>query len=317
MNSQRSLDADASAFLDAFAHGPGLSSGTVAEARANYVTDATAPPDDVAVVADDRIEVDIDGISRHIPVRRYATSDSSTLPVVAFFHGGGWVLGGLDSHDAFARRLASLTGALVVSVDYRLAPEHPFPAAHDDAWAVTRWLADSADRWGGDPTRIAVCGDSAGGNLAASVALRGRDEGLDLALQALIYPCVDTELDHYRSSVENAVGYMLTTADMIWFWDHYVPKRHRANPYAVPARAADLAGVAPALVISAEFDPLRDEDEWYAERLERAGVPVTLTRYPGVIHGFVTRADQIARGRVAQDEIALALRVALGVAAGD
>lgn len=314
MNTSRQLDPDTAAFLASFAEGPGLSAGTVTEARANYATETSATADNVTNVTDDRVHSDLDDAAFDIPVRRYANRDGDDLPVVVFFHGGGWVLGGLESHDGFARRLAALTGALVVAVDYRLAPEHPFPAAHDDAWAVTRWLSKSADDWGGDRGRLAVCGDSAGGNLAAGVALRARDEGVDIALQALIYPCIDTELDQYRSSADNSVGYMLTTDDMRWFWGHYVPMRHRANPYAVPARAADLSGVAPAAVVTAEFDPLRDEGEWYAERLARAGVPVTLTRYPGVIHGFVTRAEQIARGREAQREIAASLRSALDIA---
>jgi acetyl esterase len=199
----------------------------------------------------------------------------------------------------------------VVSVGYRLAPEHPFPAPHDDCWAVTRWLADHAGELGGDPARIAIAGDSAGGNLAAGVALRARDEALPLVFQLLIYPCID--IDPSRPSmVDNGEGFFLGARDMQWFWDCYVPAAERANPYAVPWAAADVAGQAPALIQTAEYDPLRDEGEAWGARLAATGVPVTVTRYDGVIHGFVSRWGQIARGLDAHAEAATALRAALG-----
>jgi acetyl esterase len=244
-------------------------------------------------------------------VRLYATGHDAGLGTVVFFHGGGWVLSSVDGHDSLARMLAARSGALVVSVDYRLAPEHPYPAPHDDCWAVTAWLAAHGTSWGADPRRLVVAGDSAGANLAAGVALRARDEGLALRQQTLMYPCVDTDLDR-PSYVENAEGYFLTTKSMAWFWDQYTQPGQRDDPYAVPMRASDLRGVAPALVQTAEFDPLRDEGEAFAARLAAAGVDVTVTRYPGVVHGFVSRWGTMARGRAAHDEIVAAWARALG-----
>ena len=308
------LDADVAAALEALLalDAPALSQGTVAEARANY--DAAPKPrgDDVSRVED----LVVPGPAGDVPVRVYAASDAENLPMVAFFHGGGWVLSSVDGHDSLARRIAVRTGALVVSVDYRLAPEHPFPAPHDDCWAVTSWLARHGAEIGGDPSRLAVCGDSAGGNLAAGVALRARDEGIDLALQALIYPCIDDRQDRYESMVENGEGLFLTADDMVWFWDHFVPSNERLNPYAVPARAADLSGCAPAYVQTAEYDPLRDEGEHYAARLRSAGVEVDVTRYPGVVHGFVSRWHVMARAADAHDDLANALVAAFEARSG-
>jgi len=300
------LDRDVAAQLDALASlgAPALSEGTVEQARHNYAA-APKPDADPLVRVEDHA---VPGPAGSIPVRVYADSTESGLPVIVFFHGGGWVLSSVDGHDTLARRIASRTGMLVVSVDYRLAPEFAFPAPHDDCWAVTSWLAEHAAEWGGDPARIAVCGDSAGGNLAAGVALRARDEGLDLAFQALIYPCIDDHQESYRSMSSNATGYFLTAADMEWFWGHFVPDVHRSDPRAVPARAEDLSGLAPALVMTAEYDPLRDEGEAYAERLLNAGVPVEVIRYHGVVHGFVSRWHTMARAERAHDDLADALR---------
>ena len=286
---------------------PALGDGTPAEARDNYDSAPKPDPDPLARVED----VTIPGPDRDIGCRVYADSDDTDLPVVAFFHGGGWVLSSVEGHDSLARRIAKRSGALVVSVEYRLAPEYPFPAPHDDCWAVTRWLSEHAGELGGDPTRLAVAGDSAGGNLAAGVALRARDEGISLAFQLLVYPCIDTEQTR-PSMEENGSGYFLTAADMDWFWDHYVPPEHRANPYAVPARAEELDGLAPALVQTAEYDPLRDEGEEWAERLAAAGVDVDMTRYDGVVHGFVSRWHQMAAAEGAHDEACTALRQAYG-----
>jgi acetyl esterase len=305
------LDPDVVAVLDALAEldAPALSEGTVAEARRNYDAAPRPEPDDVRRVEDRSIP----GPDGDVPVRVYADSLADDLPIVVFFHGGGWVLSSVDGHDALARRIATTTGALIVSVDYRLAPEHPFPAPHDDCWAVTEWLSERGDTWGGDTTRIAVCGDSAGGNLAAGVALRARDEGVSLALQALIYPCIDDRQESYPSMHENAEGLFLTASDMAWFWDRYVPAARRDDPYAVPARADHLDGVAPAFVQTAEYDPLRDEGERYAERLADAGVPVELVRYPGVVHGFVARWHTMSRAERAHADLAAALGEAFGV----
>jgi acetyl esterase len=305
------LDRDVAELLDTLAAAatPALSDGTVAEARHNY--DAAPRPEGDAVARVD--DVVVPGPAGDVAVRLYAASGALNLPVVMFFHGGGWVLSSVAGHDHMARRLAARTGALVASVEYRLAPEHPYPAPHDDCWAATAWTAEHAAEWGGDPSRLAVCGDSAGANLAAGVAIRARDEGIRLALQALVYPCIDDRQVAYPSMRENAHGLFLTAADMAWFWDHFVPAEHRDDPRAVPARADDLAGLAPALVITAEHDPLRDEGEEYGRRLVEAGVPTTITRYPGVIHGFATRWHTIARAEHAHDEIAAALRTRLRI----
>jgi acetyl esterase len=304
------LDSDVAAQLAALAalDAPPLSQGTVAEARANYDA-APKPPGDPIERVEDRA---VPGPAGDVAVRLYATTHRTGLPVVVFFHGGGWVLSSIAGHDSLARRIAARTDMLVVSVEYRLAPEFPFPAPHEDAWAVTRWLAEHAAEWGGDPGRLAVCGDSAGGNLAAGVALRARDEGLALGFQALIYPCIDDRPDGYPSMTANAEGYFLTARDMAWFWDHFVPAAHRDEARAVPARAEDLAGVAPALVMTAEYDPLRDEGERYADRMLDAGVAVEVIRYHGVVHGFVSRWHTMARAERAHDDLAAALRRAFG-----
>lgn len=302
------LDADVAALLDALAgvEAPALSEGTVAEARRNY--DAAPKPDPEPIERVDDIVVP--GPSGDVPVRLYADSADAGLPVVVFFHGGGWVLSSVDGHDALARRIAIRTGALVASVDYRLAPEHPFPAPHDDCWAATAWLADHAADVGGDGARLAVCGDSAGGNLAAGVALRARDHGLSLALQALIYPCIDDRQTTYPSMTENAAGYFLTAADMVWFWDRFVPAEHRGDPRAVPARADDLRGLAPAYVQTAEFDPLRDEGAAYAEALRSAGVAVDHHCYDGMVHIFFQLGPAVAAGADAVQRVAATARTA-------
>jgi acetyl esterase len=205
---------------------------------------------------------------------------------VVFFHGGGFVLGDVDTHDNQCRALCTGVEAVVLSVGYRLAPEHPCPAAVDDCLAATRWAAEHVADLGGDRDRIAVAGDSAGGNLAAVVCQQARDTGGPaLAAQLLIYPGVDFET-RYPSEEENAEGYFLTLEDMIWFADNYAGHMDRRDPRMSPLRAAELSGLPPAVIATAEFDPLRDQGEAYADALERAGVPVVRRRYDGLIHGF-------------------------------
>jgi len=231
---------------------------------------------------------------RHLPgpagdiaVRVYDPDPGATSPVVAYFHGGGWVMMGLDTHDRVCRRLANAAHAVVVSVDYRLAPEHRFPAALDDCMAVTHWLTDHAEELAGDPTRIAVAGDSAGGNLAAATALASRSDGPGLAAQVLVYPATDAacETTSYRT---NGEGFLLTTSAMRWFWDQYLgPHGDPGDRYASMLRADDLNGAPPALIMTAEHDVLRDEGEAYADRLRAAGVDVTSLCYPGMVHGFL------------------------------
>ncbi len=246
-----------------------------------------------------------------IPVRIYAPFGKGPFPVLIYFHGGGWVIGDIASSDGLCRMLTNAAGCIVVSVDYRLAPEHPFPAAVDDAYHSTLWAATNASSFGGDPSRIAVCGDSAGGNLAAAVAQIARDRGKPaIQFQLLIYPVIDAACDTPSYS-ENAEGYFLTRVAMQWFWNHYVQNdADRNHPYASPLRASSLADLPAALVITAEFDPLRDEGERYAECMRAAGTPVKLTRYNGMIHGFFTMSAIIDQGRVAIQQSAAALRAA-------
>src|SRR5581483_810451 len=240
--------------------------------------------------------------------RVYRPDAEGPLPAIVYLHGGGWVVGSIESHDPLCRALAARTPCVAVSVDYRLAPEHRFPAAVDDAWEATLWVAAHAAELGADPGRIAVGGDSAGGNLAAVVALRARERGLPLALQVLIYPVIDHDLDSpgYR---EHGSGLNLTRAKMEWYWRQYLGEGDGSEPEASPIRATDHARLAPALVQTAEYDPLVWEGEAYARTLERAGMPVRLTRYESQIHGFVRLAALC--GRAADDaveEIADALR---------
>lgn len=249
-----------------------------------------------------------------IPIRVYRPHDGDALPAVVFFHGGCWLMGDIRTHDGYCRAVANRSGTIVVSVDYRLAPEHKYPTAAEDAFAATRWVAEQAAAIGADASRIAVMGDSAGGNLAAVVALMARDRGgPPLAFQLLIYPITDFNLDtpSYR---ENATGFHLTRDDMVWSWGHYLRNELEGyQPYASPSRADDFRGLPPAFILTAEYDPLRDEGETYARKLEDAGVPVTLKRYDGMIHGFVRRTDLLDKAREAMSDIAATLRTALGM----
>jgi acetyl esterase len=230
----------------------------------------------------------IPGPAGEIPVRIYTPEGEAPLPVLAFLHGGGWVIGSLESHDALCRALARAVPAIVVAVDYRLAPENPFPAGLDDGYAALTWIADNAASLGGDPARIAIGGDSAGGNLGAAIALLARDRGgPKLVHQLLIYPATNLEADTV-SMRENAEGYFLTRAIMAWFSGHYIAAEQRTLPHASPMLAPDHRNLPPATVITAEFDPLRDDGEAYAARLREHGVPVDSARYDGMIHGFIT-----------------------------
>ena len=251
-----------------------------------------------------------------IPVRLYYPSGQSPCGAAMFFHGGGWVLGNLDSHDPTCRAMAAGSGALIISVDYRLAPEHKFPAAAEDSYAATRWAAQNAAELGYPEGRLAVCGDSAGGNLAAVVALMARDKGgPKLRYQLLIYPAFDPAMEAPSHKEFAEDGYVLSRADMAWFWNHYLRNaQDGSNPYANPARAKDLSRLPAALVITAGFDPLRDEGEAYAEILRKAGVPVVAKRYEGLTHGFFNMTSQIDQAKVALDQSCAALREALSQA---
>ena len=243
-----------------------------------------------------------------VPVRIYRPHAGRKLAVVVFFHGGGYVLGDLDSHDGLARALASRSGAVVVSVDYPLAPENKFPIAVDTGFAVTKWVVDNASELGIDPTRLAVAGDSAGGNLAAAVTLKARAAGEPhIGFQLLIYPDLDFRRSNY-SVTEFAGKYgNITRAAQEWFMDHYIARAEdKLNPLVSPLLEPDLSGLPAAYVITAEFDALRDEAEEYGRRLAATGVPVTVKRYAGMIHEFIRHPFDDAK--VAVDDAAAALK---------
>ncbi|HVU68610.1 MAG TPA: alpha/beta hydrolase fold domain-containing protein [Ktedonobacteraceae bacterium] len=251
----------------------------------------------------------IPGPAGEIPVRIYTPEGTGPFPLLVYFHGGGWVICTLDTHDGQCRSLTNGAGCVVVSVDYRLAPEHKFPAAPQDCYAATCWVAEHAAELNGDPTRLAIGGDSAGGNLTAVVAQMARDQGGPrLIFQLLIYPATDFTAQT-ASKKENAQGYFLTLEDMHWFEGHYLnSEADRLNPLASPMLASDLSHLPPALVLTAEYDPLRDEGELYGQRLQAAGVPVTMRRYNGLIHGFFGQAAIVDEARRAVTETGQTLR---------
>ena len=272
---------------------------------------STPTPPEIGVVNDLLAE----GPTGPIPVRVYrpiGVGADAPLPALMFFHGGGWVIGDLETHDVLCRQITAAAGIEVIAVDYRMAPEHKFPGAVDDAWAATRWVVANAGRLGVDPTRIAVGGDSAGGNLAAVVALMARDAGApSLAFQVLLYPVTDagTETRSYRDFAD---GYLLSRDAMKWFFDHYLRSADDAKDWRVsPLRAPSLAGLPPALIVTAGFDPLRDEGEAYARALREAGVRVDYICYGGMIHGFGPMGRLIDTGNRAVSHVAASLREAL------
>jgi len=251
-------------------------------------------------------------VAHSIPARLYADGGAGGRPILVWYHGGGFVIGDLETADRTCRKLAKGTGAVVVSVDYRLAPEHPYPAPLDDCWTAVQWTATHAEELGGDAARIAVGGDSAGGNLAAVCALLARDAGGPaLSLQALVYPVCDVDFET-ASYVANGEGYLLDLDQMQWFVDCYTTGHVDPTDWHVsPLRAPDLGGVAPAVIITAEYDPLRDEGAAYADRLREAGVAVEYRCFEGMIHSFFgLQAFDAARD--AMDFVATELRRAFG-----
>jgi acetyl esterase len=257
----------------------------------------------------------IPGPTGQIPVRIYSPAGNGPFGALLYFHGGGWVIGNIETHDVSCRQLTAGAGCITVSVDYRLAPEHKFPAGPEDCYAATKWAADNAGALNIDPNRIAVGGDSAGGNLAAAIALMARDRGgPKLAFQLLIYPATDCADDtpSQREFAEVSPDYLLSRADMEWFWGHYLAPNDKTNPIACPALAKSLGNLPPAFVITAEADPLRDEGEAYAEAMRKAGAKVKLKRYNGVCHGFFSMASMIDLGKQAVADSCAELRDTIG-----
>lgn len=285
----------------------------VADARdaARVLMHLGGEPEPVGEVRD----IVVDGPRGDIPVRVYRAPGDETQPVTVFFHGGGWTIGDIEIYDRVCRSLVVASGAAVVSVEYRLGPEHRFPAAPEDAYAATVWVAEHAAELGLDPTRIAVAGDSAGGNLAAVVAQTARDRGGPaLAHQLLIYPATDAA-GQYASGVENAEGYFLTDADIRWFGAQYLSSPEEVNdPRVSPLLADDLSGLPPATVITAEYDPLRDQGGAYAAALARAGVDVDDQLEPGLVHGFWNMKGVVDAVAGSYGKAGARLRAAFGTA---
>jgi len=308
------LDHDAQTLLDMVraANRPAFETVGAAEARLLYMAGRRVLAPEPMPVAEMR-DLTLPGPGGPIPLRLYRSSADAVLPVLVFFHGGGWVVGDIETHDTVCRHLANRAECAVVSVDYRLAPEHKFPAAVEDSFAATLWIADNAAALGVDPARLAVGGDSAGGNLAAAVSLIARDAGAPrICYQLLIYPATDAAMRH-ESIARFAEGYVLTRPTMRWFYEQYLRDPSDAADWRVsPLVAPDLAGLPPALVLTAGYDPLCDEGDAYAARLTAAGVPVQHCRFPGQIHGFATNGKIIRAAESALDEAAAALKQAWG-----
>ncbi len=327
------LDPDVKAALDrrAAAGGPAQYEIPPAELRARQEALQRKPGPEIAAVSDHLVP----GPHGDVPVRVYVPkdphpggergtldsrlrgNDEAGLPVCMWFHGGGWIYGSIDSNDANCRELANRAGVIMVSVDYRLSPDHKFPVPFDDSYVATAWAAANAASLGGDPSRVAVAGMSAGGNHAATVALRARDEddGPKLVHQVLIYPVLDRDFSR-PSYAENGAPYYNLSLEMVRYcWDCYLANEADGdNPYARPMAADDLSDLPPAFVLTVQYDPLRDEGEAYAERLRAAGVPADVSRYDGVVHGFFNAGIPFERTWQAMDEVAADLRKAFGTA---
>lgn len=289
MTPDRQLDPEVQDLVDSLEQQDPLHTLSVEEARKQQLDSLTDGDDTVESVADVRdLTVDVDG--NEVPARIYKPDRTEPMPVVVFFHGGGWVLGNLESHDALCRALTNYSDTMVLSVDYRLAPENPFPAGLIDCYGVVEWVAENGGSVGMDPDQIAVAGVSAGANLAAAVTLIARDEdGPEIAQQTLMCPATRCGFDTIET-VENKEGYVLTEADIRWCWEKYLTSHLQGrNPYASPLYACDFSGLPPATVITAGLDLLQDEGRQYADRLEEAGVPVHYRDYDGMVHGFMSR----------------------------
>jgi len=271
---------------------------------------AEMEPTEVGDIADFAIE----GPEGPIPIRAYVPEGEGPFPVLVYYHGGGWVIGGIDEYENVTSAICDRAGAVVLSVDYRLAPEHLFPAQLEDAYAALVWASEFAADVSGDPERVAVGGDSAGGNLAAAVSLLSRDRGgPDIDHQSLIYPAVASPVIHdFDSYEENAEGYFLERRSIEWFYERWLPSElHARNEYAAPLLARDLSGLPSATVVTAGFDPLRDEGISYADRLAEADVPVHHQHYEDMIHGFASMTEMLDTAHAAVDVVADEVAAAL------
>ena len=285
-----------------------ISELTPQEVRAGAVVRLTPHLGDLALMASVE-ELYISGPTAELPIRIYRPEITKGLPAIIMFHGGGWVAGNINLNEAQHRMLAQETGCLVIAVNYQKAPEHKFPIPHNDCYFTLEWVFENAVQLGINPRRIGVGGDSAGANLAIGVALRARDtSGPKIAFQVLIYPSVDHKFD-YSSMIENAEGYNLTKAGMQWYLAQYLrDERDLQNAYAIPMRAKDFKDMPPSIVLSAEFDPLRDEAEVFAERLKNDGVNVHYKLYEGMIHGFCFLLGILPESHLAYKEIGIWVR---------
>jgi acetyl esterase len=301
------LDPEIQALLAGLAslNAPSMAQGTPEQARAafRFMTVEMRQPANVIPVKETE-DITIPGDDADVRARIYRPDHDGPVPTVVFIHGGGFVIGDIETHDNQARSVCAGADAVVVSIDYRLAPEAPWPAAVHDSMAAVRWAANHIDELGGDNDRLAVAGDSAGGNISAVVAQLCRDSGPRLVAQLLIYPGTDMDMDGpYQSRVDNAEGYFLTAEEMVWFRNHYVGAASDfADPLMSPLKSADLSGLPPAVIATGEFDPLRDEGEAYADALTQAGVDVDVRRYDGMVHGFFDMGSLSKAAQSATDD---------------
>lgn len=304
------LDPQVQALLSGAPEGFEMTSMPI-DAMRKFVRESSMAYPKLAVALANVADRTLPGPGGALPIRIYTPTGPGPHPLVVFFHGGGWVVGDLDTQDMICRGLCHGAGSVVVSVDYRLAPEHPFPAAVDDAFAATSWASKHARELDADPARLSVAGDSAGANLAAAVALRARDEGAPpLRAQLLIYGSCNYPSSKTASTLEFANGPIITDAAIDWFWQQYLghPERDQHHPWASPARAASHRSLPPAFVATAELDPSRDDGERYGELLARAGVATESRRYPGMPHGFVSWIGLVDQAQRCLDDACSFLR---------
>ncbi len=308
------LDSQAAALLETFDSGISPPASTLSVETGRRLLEDLFAVDDPEPVGE-RTDIEIQGPNGPIPLRLYAPAGEGPFPLLVFFHGGGWVRGSIDAYDGLCRRLTNEAGCLVVSVEYRRAPEHPFPAGFEDCYTATEWAARYATDLGGDPDRVAVGGDSAGGNLAAAVSLAARDRnGPELTHQLLVYPSVNhPEIRWFDSYEENGTGYLLEMDGVEWYLEQYCRPADFGNHYAFPLRARELSGLPSATVLTAGFDPLADEGAAYADRLESAGVETTRLHYDAQIHAFLSLYEHIGEGVRAIEDVAAELRSVLSI----